>query len=149
MGTPSSVRFDRTGQRVLIGTFSGTLQMHDRAGYLLLTRAVRAPVTIEGLDVINDNGRVAFKEREGAGVESPADAWLLASTADPKRTWLASSDRIACVDEQGTVLAEIPSQTFYREVVVSRDFGSGGEDQSRGETRRDLFGYTVTAPCKP
>src|SRR6187549_3974633 len=50
MGTPSSVQFDRTGQRVLIGTFTGMLQMHDRAGYLLLTRAVRAPVTIEGIE---------------------------------------------------------------------------------------------------
>ena len=148
MGTPSSVQFDRTGQRVLIGTFTGMLQMHDRAGYLLLTRAVRAAVTIEGLDIVNDNGRVVFKDREGAGVESQHDAWLLASTADPERKWLASSERIACLDEQGRVLAEIPSQTFYREVVVSRDFGQVVRINREGNTTR-LFGYTVTAPCKP
>src|SRR5262245_47948648 len=42
MGTPSDVAFDRTGQRVLIGTFTGMLQMHARStGDLLLTRAVR------------------------------------------------------------------------------------------------------------
>ena len=70
MGTPSAVQFDRTGQRVLIGTFTGMLQMHDRAGYLLLTRAVRAPVTIEGLAMINDNGRVAFQDRDTGGVET-------------------------------------------------------------------------------
>ena len=148
MGTPSSVQFDRTGQRLLIGTFTGMLQMHDRAGYLLLTRAVKAPVTIEGLEMTTDNGRVVFKEREGAGVESQHDAWLLASTADPNRKWLASTERIACFDDQGKVLAEIPSQTFYREVVVSRDFGQVVRIDREGNTTR-LFGYTVTAPCKP
>ena len=147
MGTPSSVQFDRTGQRLLIGTFTGLLQMHDRNGYLLLTRAVRAPATIEGLEVINDNGRVAFKDRDTGG-EMPSDTWLLASTADPTRKWLASSERIACLDEQGRVLAEIPSQTFYREVVVSRDFGQVVRIDREGNTTR-LFGYTVTAPCKP
>jgi hypothetical protein len=148
MGTPSAVQFDRTGQRLLIGTFTGMLQMHDRAGYLLLTRAVRAPVTIEGLAVMNDNGRVAFQDRDSGGVEMQYDAWLLASSADPKRQWLASSERIACFDEQGRVLAEIPSQTFYREVVVSRDFGQVVRIDRDGNTTR-LFGYTVTAPCKP
>ena len=148
MGTPSAVQFDRTGQRLLIGTFTGMLQMHDRAGYLLLTRAVRAPVTIAGLAVMNDNGRVAFQDRDSGGVEMQYDAWLLASSADPKRQWLASSERIACFDEQGRVLAEIPSQTFYREVVVSRDFGQVVRIDRDGNTTR-LFGYTVTAPCKP
>lgn len=148
MGTPASVQFDRTGQRVLIGTFSGMLQMHDRAGYLLLTRTVRAPVTIEGLEVVNDNGRVGFKEREGTGVDPQYDAWLLATTGDPTRRWLATTERIACLDGEGRVLAEIPSQTFYREVVVSRDFGQVVRIDREGSTTR-LFGYTVTAPCKP
>ncbi|MBY0494486.1 MAG: hypothetical protein K2Y23_09730 [Cyanobacteria bacterium] len=148
MGTPSDVAFDTTGQYLLIGTFSGMLQMHARpTGDLLLTRAVRAPISIEGIEMANDNGRVAFKKREGAGVEI-YDAWLLASSADPKRRWLASTDRIACLDDQGRVLAEIPSQTFYREVVVSRDFGKVVRIDRAGSTTR-LFGYTVTAPCKP
>ena len=146
MGTPSDVAFDATGRHLLIGTFTGMLQMHDRAGNLLLTRAVRAPIAIEGIEMTNDEGRVAFKKREGAGVDS--DAWLLAINTDPKRRWLANSDRIACLDEQGTVLAEIPSQTFYREVVVSRDFGKVVRINREGNTTR-LFGYTVTAPCKP
>jgi hypothetical protein len=147
MGTPSSVQFDRTGQRVLIGTFTGMLQMHDRAGYLLLTRAVRAPVTIEGIAVINDNGRVAFQDRDSGGGETPQDAWLLASTAEPKRQWLASSERIACLDEQGKVLAEIPSQTFYREVVVSRDFGQVVRIDRDGAATT-LYGYNVPSPCR-
>ena len=145
MGTPSDVAFDATGQRLLIGTFTGMLQMHDRRGDLLLTRAVRAPIAIEGIEMANDNGRVAFKKREG--VET-FDAWLLAASVDPKRKWIASSDRIACLDDQGQVLAEIPPQTFYREVVVSRDFGRVVRINREGNTTR-LFGYTVTAPCKP
>lgn len=148
MGTPSAVAFDRTGQRVLIGTFNGMLQMHDRAGYLLLTRAVRAPVAIEGIETFNDNGRVVFTQREGIGVETPSDAWLLAATSDPKRTWLASTERIACLDEQGRVLAEIPSQTFYREVVVSRDFSQVVRIEREGTATR-LYGYAVPSPCKP
>ena len=147
MGTPSDVQFDRTGQRLLIGTFTGMLQMHDRAGYLLLTRAVRAPVTIEGLAVMNDNGRVAFQDRDSGGVEMQYDAWLLASSADPKRQWLASSERIACFDEQGRVLAEIPSQTFYREVVVSRDFGQVVRIDRDGAATK-LYGYNVPSPCR-
>jgi hypothetical protein len=148
MGTPSAVAFDRTGDRLLIGTFTGMLQVHDRAGYLLTARAVRAPAVVDGLEVVNDNGRVAFKDREGASNEAQFDAWLLASSSEPKRKWLASTERIACLDEQGTVLAEIPSQTFYREVVVSRDFGQVVRINREGNTTR-LFGYTVTAPCKP
>jgi hypothetical protein len=148
MGTPSDVAFDRAGQRVLIGTFTGMLQMHDRAGNLLLTRAVHAPIAIEGVEMFNDSGRVAFKDRDGAGVEMPSDAWLLASTSDPKRKWLASSDRIACLDDQGKVLAEIPPQTFYREVVVSRDFGQVVRIERDGNATR-LYGYTVPSPCKP
>ena len=81
---------------MLIGTFTGMLQMHDRAGDLLLTRAVRAPVTIEGLAMINDNGRVAFQDRDTGGVETQYDAWLLASSADPKRT-MAGEQRTDCV----------------------------------------------------
>jgi hypothetical protein len=146
MGTPSDVAFDASGKYLLIGTFTGMLQMHDRRGDLLLTRAVKAPMAIEGIEMANDEGRVAFKKREGAGVET--DAWLLAATAAPKRTWLASTERIACLDEQGRVLAEIPSQTFYREVIVSRDFGKVVRINREGNTTR-LFGYTVTAPCKP
>ena len=148
MGTPAEVAFDRTGQRLLIGTFSGMLQMHARSGDLLLTRAVRAPISIEGIEMFNDGGRVAFKKREGSAFETRDDAWLLASAADPKRQWLASTERIACLDEQGRVLAEIPSQTFYRDVVVSRDFGRVVRIDRDGSTTR-LFGYTVTAPCKP
>jgi hypothetical protein len=148
MGTPSAVAFDRTGQHLLIGTFSSMLQMHARSGDLLLTRAVRAPIAIEGIEMFNDGGRVAFKKREGSEVESQDDAWLLATAADPKRQWLASTERIACLDEQGRVLAEIPSQTFYRDVVVSRDFGKVVRIDREGNTTR-LFGYTVTAPCKP
>jgi hypothetical protein len=147
MGTPASVQFDRTGQRLLIGTFSGLLQMHDRAGYLLLTRTVRAPVTIEGLEVVNDNGRVAFKEREGTGVDTPYDAWLLATAGDPTRRWLATTERIACLDAEGTVLAERPSQTFYREVVVSRDFGQVVRIE-RGQTATRLYGYAIPTPCR-
>lgn len=148
MGTPSDVAFDATGRHLLIGTFTGMLQMHARAtGDLLLTRAVRAPIAIEGIEMLSDNGRVAFKKREGAGVDT-YDAWLLASSADPTRKWLASTERIACLDERGRVLAEIPSQTFYREVVVSRDFGKVVRINREGNTTR-LFGYTVTAPCKP
>jgi len=147
MGTPSDVVFDATGRHLLIGTFTGMLQMHARpTGDLLLTRAVRAPIAIEGIEMVNDEGRVAFKKREGAGVDT--DAWLLATSGDPKRKWLATSDRIACLDEHGSVLAEIPSQTFYREVVVSRDFGKVVRINREGNTTR-LFGYTVTAPCKP
>ena len=146
MGTPSDVAFDRTGQRVLIGTFTGMLQMHDRLGDLLLTRAVRAPIAIEGIEMVNDSGRVAFKHREGAELQT--DAWLLASTGDPKRKWLASSERIACLDDQGKVLAEIPPQTFYREVVVSRDFGQVVRIERAGNATR-LYGYTVPSPCKP
>jgi hypothetical protein len=148
MGTPADVAFDRTGQRLLIGTFSGMLQMHARSGDLLLTRAVRAPIAIEGVEMLNDGGRVAFKKREGSEIQAPDAAWLVASAADPKRQWLASAERIACLDEQGTVLAEIPSQTFYRDVVVSRDFGRVVRIDREGNTTR-LFGYTVTAPCKP
>lgn len=148
MGTPSAVAFDRTGQRIVIGTFTGMLQVHDRSGFLLTTRAVRAPTVVDGVEAFNENGRVAFREREGAAVESQHDAWLLATASDPKRKWLASTDRIACLDDQGRVLAEIPSQTFYREVVVSRDFGQVVRINREGNTTR-LFGYTVTAPCKP
>ncbi|HUQ88510.1 MAG TPA: hypothetical protein VM096_13185 [Vicinamibacterales bacterium] len=148
MGTPSDVAFDATGQHLLIGTFTGMLQMHGRTGDLLLTRAVRAPMAIEGIEMVNDDGRVAFKKREGRDADSQYDSWLLASTADPKRKWMASTERIACLDEQGRVLAEIPSQTFYREVVVSRDFGQVVRIDREGNTTR-LFGYTVTAPCKP
>jgi hypothetical protein len=148
MGTPSDVAFDRTGQRLLIGTFTGMLQMHDRAGNLLLTRAVHSPIAIEGVAMFDDSGRVTFKDRDGAGVEMPSDAWLLASTSDPKRKWLASSDRIACLDDQGKVLAEIPPQTFYREVVVSRDFGQVVRIERDGNATR-LYGYTVPSPCKP
>ena len=79
MGTPAEVAFDRTGQRLLIGTFSGMLQMHARSGDLLLTRAVRAPISIEGIEMFNDGGRVAFKKREGSEVPTQEDAWLLAS----------------------------------------------------------------------
>ena len=140
--------FDHTGQHLLIGTFSSMLQMHARSGDLLLTRAVRAPIAIEGIEMFNDNGRVAFKKREGSEVETQSDAWLLATAADPSRKWLASSERIACLDEEGRVLAEIPSQTFYRDVVVSRDFGKVVRIDRAGNTTR-LFGYTVTAPCKP
>jgi hypothetical protein len=146
MGTPSDVAFDRTGQRLLIGTFTGMLQMHSRSGDLLLTRAVRAPIAIEGVEMLNDSGRVAFKDRDG--VEMPSDAWLLATTSDPKRKWLASSERIACLDDQGKVLAEIPPQTFYREVVVSRDFGQVVRIERDGNATR-LYGYTVPSPCKP
>jgi hypothetical protein len=148
MGTPSAVAFDHTGQHLLIGTFSSMLQMHARSGDLMLTRAVRAPIAIEGIEMFNDGGRVAFKKREGSEVETQYDAWLLAATADPKRMWLASTERIACLDEQGTVLAEIPSQTFYRDVVVSRDFGKVVRIDREGNTTR-LYGYTVPSPCKP
>jgi len=148
MGTPSDVAFDRTGQRLLIGTFSGMLQMHARSGDLLLTRAVRAPIAIEGIEMFNDSGRVALKKREGSAVETQDDAWLLATVADPKRLWLASTERIACLDEQGTVLAEIPSQTFYRDVVVSRDFGRVVRIDREGSATK-LYGYTVPSPCKP
>ena len=149
MGTPSDVAFDGAGAHVLIGTFTGMLQMHTRAtGDLLLTRAVRAPIVVEGIEMLNDNGRVTFKKREGAEVGAQSDAWLLASAADPRRRWLASTERIACLDDQGQVLAEIPSQTFYRDVVVSRDFGKVVRIDRAGNTTR-LFGYTVTAPCKP
>jgi hypothetical protein len=148
MGTPSAVAFDYTGQHLLIGTFSSMLQMHARSGDLLLTRAVRAPIAIEGVEMFNDGGRVAFKKREGSEVETQDDVWLLATAADPQRQWLASTERIACLDEQGRVLAEIPSQTFYRDVVVSRDFGKVVRIDRGGNTTR-LFGYTVTAPCKP
>lgn len=148
MGTPAEVAFDRTGQHLLIGTFSGMLQMHARSGDLLLTRAVRAPIAIEGVEMFNDGGRVAFKKREGSEIASQDDVWLLASAADPKRQWLASTERIACLDEEGRVLAEIPPQTFYRDVVVSRDFGRVVRIDREGNTTR-LFGYTVTAPCKP
>jgi hypothetical protein len=65
MGTPADVAFDRTGQHLLIGTFSGMLQMHARSGDLLLTRNVRAPIAIEGVEMFNDSGRVAFRKREG------------------------------------------------------------------------------------
>ena len=144
MGTPSDVAFDPTGQRLLIGTFTGMLQMHARpTGDLLLTRAVRDPISIEGIEMANDNGRVAFKKREGA---EAVDAWVLASSAEPARKWLASSDRIACLDEQGRVLAEIPSQTFYREVVVSRDFGKVVRIDRAGTTTK-LYGYSVPSPC--
>ena len=148
MGTPSDVAFDRTGQHLLIGTFTGMLQMHGRSGDLLLTRAVRAPIAIEGVEMSNDSGRVAFKHRDGAGEEAPSDAWLLATNSDPKRKWLASSERIACLDDQGNVLAEIPPQTFYREVVVSRDFGQVVRIEREGNATR-LCGYTVPSPCKP
>ena len=148
MGTPAEVAFDRTGQRLLIGTFSGMLQMHARSGDLLLTHAVRAPIAIEGVEMFNDGGRVAFKKREGSEIEAQDDVWLLATAADPNRKWLASSERIACLDEEGRVLAEIPSQTFYRDVVVSRDFGKVVRIDREGSATR-LFGYTVTAPCKP
>jgi hypothetical protein len=148
MGTPAEVAFDGTGQRLLIGTFSGMLQMHARSGDLLLTRAVRAPIAIEGIEMFNDGGRVAFKKREGAEVLTQEDAWLLASAADPKRQWLASSERIACLDEEGRVLAEIPPQTFYRDVVVSRDFGRVVRIDREGSATR-LYGYTVPSPCKP
>jgi hypothetical protein len=148
MGTPSDVAFDATGQHLLIGTFNGMLQMHSRTGDLLLTRAVRAPLAIEGIEMFNDGGRVAFKKREGSDIDPTQDAWLLASSADPKRKWLATTERIACLDEEGRVLAEIPSQTFYRDVVVSRDFGKVVRIDREGNTTR-LFGYTVTAPCKP
>jgi hypothetical protein len=109
---------------------------------------VRAPIAIEGVEMFNDDGRVAFKKREGAAIGAESDAWLLASAADPKRQWLASTERIACLDEEGRVLAEIPPQTFYRDVVVSRDFGTVVRIDREGHTTR-LFGYTVTAPCKP
>jgi hypothetical protein len=148
MGTPSDVTFDHTGQRLLIGTFIGMLQMHGRSGDLLLTRAVRAPMAIDGIEMFNDNGRVAFRKPEGSDVGTPADAWLLATAAEPSRKWLASTERIACFDDQGQVLAEIPPQTFYRDVVVSRDFGTVVRIDREGHTTR-LFGYTVTAPCKP
>jgi hypothetical protein len=98
--------------------------------------------------VVNDTGRVTFRDREGGGVDTPYDAWLLATAGDPKRRWLATTERIACLDGEGNVLAEIPSQTFYREVVVSRDFGQVVRIDREGNTTR-LFGYTVTAPCKP
>ena len=107
------------------------LQMHARSGDLLLTRAVRAPIAIEGVEMFNDERQGRFKKREGSEAETQDDAWLLATAADPKRLWLASTERIVCLDEEGRVLAEIPSQTFYRDVVVSRDFGTGREDQSR------------------
>ena len=148
MGTPAEVAFDRTGQRLLIGTFSGMLQMHARSGDLLLTRAVRAPISIEGIEMFNDGGRVAFKKREGSEVPTQEDAWLLASAADPKRQWLASTERIACLDEEGRVLAEIPPQTFYRDVVVSRDFGKVVRIDREGSATR-LYAYTVPSPCKP
>ena len=35
--TPAEVAFDPTGQRIAIGTFGGTLQVHTRAGALLET----------------------------------------------------------------------------------------------------------------
>lgn len=147
-GTPADVAFDRAGQRLLIGTFNGMLQLHARSGDLLLTRAVRAPIALEGVEMFNDSGRVAFKKREGSEVETQTGAWLLATAADPRRTWLASSERIACLDEQGTVLAEIPSQTFYRDVVVSRDFGKVVRIDREGSATT-LYGYTVSSPCKP
>ena len=106
----------------------------------------RRTIALEGVEMFNDSGRVAFKKREGSEVETETDAWLLATAADPERRWLASTERIACLDEQGTVLAEIPSQTFYRDVVVSRDFGRVVRIDRAGNTTR-LFGYTVTAPC--
>ena len=145
MGTPSDVAFDATGKHLLIGTFTGMLQMHDRRGDLLLTRAVRAPLAIEGVEMFSEDGRVVFKKREG--VES-VDAWVLAASAESKRKWVANTERIACFDDQGRVLAEIPPQTFYREVVVSRDLGKVLRINREGNTTR-LFGYTVTAPCKP
>ena len=148
MGTPSEVAFDRTGQRLLIGTFSGMLQMHARSGDLLLTRAVRAPIAIEGVEMFNDGGLVAFKKREGSEIATQEDAWLLATAADPKRQWLASTERIACLDEEGRVLAELPPQTFYRDVVVSRDFGKVVRIDREGSATR-LYGYTVPSPCKP
>jgi hypothetical protein len=146
MGTPSDVAFDRSGQRVLIGTFSGMLQMHARDGNLLLTRAVRAPVSLEGVEAMSDNGRVLFKKREGTSLDTEADAWLLAASGDPQRRWLASAERIACLDGDGNVLAEIPPQTFYREVFVSRDLARVVRIDRAGNTTR-LYGYTVTAPC--
>jgi hypothetical protein len=146
MGTPSDVVFDATGRNLLIGTFTGMLQMHARTtGDLLLTRAVKTPIAIEGVEMFSDSGRVAFKKREGASVDT-FDAWLLASTAEPKRKWLASTERIACLDDQGRVLAEIPSQTFYREVVVSRDFGKVVRIDRSG-TATKLYGYSVPSPC--
>jgi len=147
MGTPSDVAFDRTGQHLLIGTFTGMLQMHARpSGDLQLTRAVQSPIAIEGVEMFNDSGRVAFRHREGAELQT--DAWLLASASDPKRKWLASTERIACLDDQGKVLAEIPPQTFYREVVVSRDFGQVVRIERDGNATK-LYGYTVPSPCKP
>ena len=148
MGTPSDVMFDHTGERLLIGTFTGMLQMHARSGDLLLTRAVRAPVVIEGIEATNDGGRVAFSRREGKSVTSEGDAWLLATADDAQRRWLASAERIACLDRDGNVLAEIAPQTFYREVFVSRDFAQVVKVERAGSTTR-LYGYAVAAPCKP
>ena len=54
----------------------------------------------------------------------PETTVTIAVSEDGSRRWLANSDRIACVDAEGTVLAQIPAQMFYRDVIVSRDFGS-------------------------
>lgn len=129
--TPADVTFDQTGQRVAIATFGRTSQVHSRTGELLES---------------HDASRSFYDE--------PSDALLTESTAtiavsaDASRRWLASSDRIACVDEQGTVLAEIPSQTFYRNVMVSRDFGSVVRINNE-EKVTTIYRYAVTPPCKP
>ena len=120
--TPAEVAFDPTGQRIAIGTFAGTLQVHTRAG-----DAARERTTAPSVSTM-----------------SPPTAWCLNRPSrsrcpeDGSRRWLASSDRIVCVDAEGTVLAEIPAQTFYRDVDCESRLRIGGEDQPRGEGDDDL-----------
>ena len=118
------------------------------SGDLLLTRAVRAPIAIEGVEMFNDSGRVAFKKREGSEVETETTRG--SSRRPPIRNASGSPapSGLRVSTKTGRVLAEIPSQTFYRDVVVSRDFGKVVRIEREGNTTR-LFGYTVTAPCKP
>lgn len=128
--TPAEVAFDSTGQRIAVRTFEGTLQVHTRAGELLER---------------HDASKSIYDE-PSEGLPEPTST--IAVSGDASRRWLASSDRIVCVDEAGTVLAEIPAQTFYRDVIVSRDFGSVVRI-NRADKATTIFKYTVTSPCKP
>jgi DNA-binding beta-propeller fold protein YncE len=129
--TPADVAFDPTGKRISIGTFGGTLQVHNRAGDLLERH----------------DGARRFYDEPADGVV-PESTVTIAVSADGSRRWLANSDRIACVDGEGTVLAEIPTQTFYRDVIVSRDFGSVVRI-NRAEKTTTIYKYSVAPPCKP
>lgn len=129
--TPAEVAFDPTGQRIAIGTFGGTLQVHTRAGELLER---------------HDGAKRFYAEPTDGPV--PESTVTIAVSEDGSRRWLANSDRIVCVDAEGTVLAEIPAQTFYRDVTVSRDFGSVVRI-NRAEKGTRIYKYSVAPPCKP